>query len=333
MKALSYFSLGLAFLSAPALAAVSYVPAGTAIPLSQAVNDMVVKGQGTQVVFDHGVVYLELGNETDKDQRFGKAEDVEILAREIDAQRVATVIKAGNLTWNKSWNKLATEDYTAFDTVQNYRDLARDSKEMDIAETEEDLYRTVISLFAATKEAMSITGDVVSYFDVTSGYSGGAHDWASLSFVTKEWPLGDAASLLKYVDNQDLLRALKADKYLRKAAKLAGKEREFLRTTQLTDLDRLLADATFGGGADLPVAWALTPMEQFQKFAIWDYDVKSGEVLVRLGLEYNSEVNRGQFEQVGLRVKATPEFAKTLAAMKKNGEGLFMKDVAKDKRP
>jgi hypothetical protein len=330
MKALSLLTLGLALLAGPAHAAIPYKATGQEIALPEAVKSLLDSGAPSQLVFDHGTVYVEI-RPNESDARYGKAADVEVLAREIEAQRKVTKISGGRLVWEKSWNRLATEDFVAYDALDELRSYAKDSLEMDYAETEDDLYRTVITSYGVSYEPMSITGELVTYHSETSGYSGGAHDWIGQGFEAKEWISGEPASLLKYVDNQSLLEALQADKYLQKAAKLAGRLEEFRRETQLTELDRLLGDSMFGG--ELPVAWSLTPGQQFQKFAIWDYDVKKNEVLVRIGLEYNSEVNRGQFEQLGLRVKPKAGFAKVLKAMKQNGTGLFMKDVQKGKRP
>lgn len=335
MKTLTLLSFGLALLAAPAFATVRYQPEGAERPLSEIVNDMVVKEKATTFVFDHGVVYLELGEQSQGNQRFAKANDVEILAKEIENQRVVTKIKAGARTWDKSWNKLAVkmasgEEYEIYNFVTELRDYAKDSLDRDYANDKDELFRTVISLYGYDYEPMSLTGDLATYYHSSAGYGGGAHDWAWSGFKGSEWVGGENTSLLDYVDNQSLLEALKADKFLRGMADSAEMGKEFRKATQLTELDRLLG-AT--GGGDRAVMWSMRAGQQFQKFALWDYDVKTGEVLVRIGLEYNSEVNRGQFEQLGLRVKAKPEFAATLAALKKNGEGLFMKDVAKGKRP
>jgi hypothetical protein len=78
--------------------------------------------------------------------------------------------------------------------------------------------------------------------------------------------------------------------------------------------------------SDEPVSWSWDPMDQFTQFAIYDYDVDTQTVSLRLGLGYQYEVNRGQFAQLGLKVKASKEGAPLFAAAKA-GQGLLMKDA------
>ena len=311
-----------AFLSAPALAAVSYQPQGKEISLADAAAQ-VLSGTNPSFTFDHGTTYVEFTNGANEPISFARANTLAEFEGELRRAEAPRQLNSANFPWEISWNKLSVYGNTAFDSFTALRVFAEDSKGMDPAENESDLFRSVVSVWDATNKPMSITGPIASVLSTSSNYEGGAHPSALTAFVTYDYFKRGPASLLDTVDNTALLRALQADPYLLKVAKDTKRTKEFLGATQITDFANIAKDMMESAG--LEVTWAWRPLEQFEKFAFWDYDVKTQTVSVRIGLEYSSEVVRGFFKQLGLRVKVKPEAAEWLSASKKSG--LFMKDV------
>lgn len=323
-------AVGIALLSTPAFA-VSYKPTGTKISLPQAVRLLMGQGKDSNIVFDHGKVFVELGKEDAPGRRWAEAKNLGTLETEVRKQSAVRSLHSDRTHWSIAWNRLEANGAVAFDTFEFLQEQSRFSMELERVDKVDELYRSVVRVYQDSIEPMSVVGPLGTVYRVSIVYSGGAHEYGSGKFDTYDAERRAPATLLNFVDHASLLRALKRDPYMKSVAKKFNKEREFAGAATLKDYATLARDTM--QLSDLPVTWANEPMDQFEKFAIWDYDVSRGELLVRLGLEYNIEVNRGQFKQLGLRVKATPEAAAWLMRVKQSGQALFMKDVPKKKRP
>jgi len=321
-KGISIFLV--AGLSASAFAAVTYTPAGTQVTLDQAVQTMVSQNNCQFVAFQ-GALFVECGEEGKG--TWAPAASLDDLKASVAKQETKKTVTIGQTTYTFGYERLESSAigkvYDMMDAVANTIDA---SKDIPAPQTQDDIEDALQFLYNDTFEITSIFGENVTYHEQSGGYGGGAaHDWESNDFASKD-DLGETGSILPYVDNTSLLNALKNDSYIQKVAKETKMTAKLKSITQLTDFAQFASEMFMN--SDEPYAWSFKPMDQFSQFAVYDYDPKTNLVTLRLGLQYQYEVNRGQMTQLGLKVKATPEGA-ALFAKAKAGQGVLWVNAKK----
>jgi hypothetical protein len=236
----------------------------------------------------------------------------------VDAKVPGKLIQSGGYLYKQGWNKLARINgksvemvYSAFD---DFRDTIKSPGKDGGFKDEEDSRGYITYTWNQSYTLLTLAGPDVTYFAINSGDGGGAHPYAWSGMVHKNFGYGQD-TLLDLVDNQGLLDALKANPVIRKDAEGQNMTADLDAVTQITDFDRLAPDLTFG--SDSGTKWSSLEGEQWKHFAVYDYDPATQLADVRIGLEYSSEVSRGSFAQIEVKVKVTnTDYADTLAAVK-----------------
>jgi hypothetical protein len=186
-----------------------------------------------------------------------------------------------------------------------------------------------------TYKLVSIVGPIVSYSTVSDSYgAGAAHpnntnsiNSVDISAVLKD---GDAlsyqqANLSQLVDENSLVAAIKADKFLN--AKLSAKYRKLLASAKTI---QQVGDISNDGLTSGATCYDLGVYDgKISNFAIYDYNAAKDLVSVRITMEASAHVCSGASptKQLGLLVKPRDGMRFNLQAQAKDHAGLLGKDA------
>ena len=170
---------------------------------------------------------------------------------------------------------------------------------------------------------LSVVGPWVSYELSNAGYTGGAHPYARTTYVTEDVTKDKGAfSLLDVFPPEEVLKALKADGFVRKhirdeaAFKSAKTVQAMLESLQPGD------DCVgFEYGAD--------SVQNSVAF----HHVEGNKVAVRIAFGYDNEACRGNKFVVGLLLPIPASLKPALERAAKRQEGFLMKDAKAVKAP
>lgn len=167
-----------------------------------------------------------------------------------------------------------------------------------------------------TYTPLSAVGPYVTAQYFESMYMGGAHPSAYTSFETRDVRkvtekdsativAAEKFNLFQISSEQDILAALKGDKFLQKkvGSRLAS-------ATSTTAAHKMMHDKM---SDDCDINIPASKEEAFSQLAIFDYDQKTNKMQVRVGFSYGCEAARGNFTQLGLVLRPTPEFTTMLS--------------------
>jgi hypothetical protein len=311
---------------AQAFADVTYTPDGTQIGLQAAVQAVVAGGNATYTAFQDELFIIFAPKDAPATWAMTKSlDDVKYFVHKYEKLKY---LRVGNVSYTLGFNRLESSFGGAiYDFTTQLQDAMAAAKTMDPPKTQDDIADTIQDFYGGTYTLTSIFGGNVTYQEVSGGMGGGAaHDWEVNSLVSHD-EIGQAGSILPFVDNTSLLNALKRDSYIIKVATKAGKLQQLGKITQLTEFAEYAKDLFFNA-EDQPVGWTFEPMAQFSKFAVYDYDPKTQLVSIRLGLEAQYGYSRGEMSQLGLKVKASAQGA-PLFARAKAGDGILWVDAKK----
>ncbi|WP_244227006.1 hypothetical protein [Corallococcus aberystwythensis] len=170
---------------------------------------------------------------------------------------------------------------------------------------------------------LSVVGPWVSYEDSNGGYTGGAHPYASRIYVTEDVTKGkDAFNLLDVFPEKDVLKALKADGYVRK---FMGDPKAF---ESAKTVEALLASLEAGEDC-VGFEYGLDNVKRSVAF----HHVEGDKVAVRISFGYAAEMCRGNMYVVGLLLPIPASLQPALERARTRQEGFLMKDAKAVKAP
>lgn len=179
---------------------------------------------------------------------------------------------------------------------------------------------------------LSIVGPLVSVNNSGDDYYPGAahpNNWDYFQTVdVRKASAADgdmSADLVSLVNEQSLLQAIKADKYLAKQITDKDAKKQILASKTMKEL----TDVMFGA---LDNCLSFPGYEgKMQSFAIYDYDAKANLVSVRVPLTAAAHVCQADAApaQLGLKVKPNAELEAMLRAQAQSKDGLLMKNAPK----
>ncbi|MBN9681198.1 hypothetical protein JYJ93_02080 [Corallococcus sp. NCSPR001] len=170
---------------------------------------------------------------------------------------------------------------------------------------------------------LSVVGPYVSSEDSNAGYTGGAHPYASRIYATQDVTKGkDGFNLLEVFPEKDVLKALKADGYVRK---FIGDPKAFesAKTVEAL-LQTLEADEDCVG-----FEYGLDNVKRSVAF----HHVEGDKVAVRISFGYAAEMCRGNMYVVGLLLPIPASLKPALERANTRQEGFLMKDAKAVKAP
>ncbi|RYZ47027.1 MAG: hypothetical protein EOO72_00525 [Myxococcaceae bacterium] len=168
---------------------------------------------------------------------------------------------------------------------------------------------------------LSVVGPWVSYERSGSGYTGGAHPYASTNYVTQD-VTKDTFSLLDVFAEKDVLQALKADGFVRKH--IHDKE----AFTQATTVEAMLQSLEAGEdcvGFDLGL--------DSVKGSVAFHHLEGDKVAVRIAFGYAHEACRGNKFVVGVLLPIPKALQPAFDRAARREEGFLMKDAKAVKAP
>lgn len=237
--------------------------------------------------------------------------------------------KASPLTW-----KVTGADVTFEMSSKDLRAL-RDGKEVfGLQSRKRDFLASVTEDVDSTRDTsdweatqsfnvLSVVGPWVSYEDSSSGYTGGAHPYANRIYVTEDVTKGkDAFSLLDVFPEKEVLKALKADGYVRKY-KGDPKAFEGAKT-----VEALLASLQAGEDC-VGFEYGLDNVKRSVAF----HHLEGDKVAVRIAFGYAAEMCRGNMYVVGLLLPIPESLRPALERANTRQEGFLMKDAKAVKAP
>ncbi|KFE67477.1 hypothetical protein [Hyalangium minutum] len=172
-------------------------------------------------------------------------------------------------------------------------------------------------------KVLSVVGPWVSYEESNSGFTGGAHPYASTSYVLKDVSKEQGSfSLMKVFPEKDVLKALKADTFVRKHIS-DQKAFDAAKTVEamLETLDE--------GEDCVGFRYGLDAVERGVAF----HHIEGNKVAVRIAFGYASEACRGNFFVVGILLPIPASLKPALDRAAKRTEGFLMKDAKAVKAP
>ncbi|MBU8897264.1 hypothetical protein KRR26_16740 [Corallococcus sp. M34] len=176
---------------------------------------------------------------------------------------------------------------------------------------------------AESFEVLSVVGPWVSYEHSVSGYTGGAHPYASITYVTEDVTKGkDAFSLLAVFPEKDVVAALKADPFVRKHIGDAAA----LKQAQTVEA---LLESLVPGEDCVGFAYGLDPVKRSVAF----HHIEGNKVAVRIAFGYDNESCRGSKFVVGLLLPIPAALRPALDRAAKREEGFLMKDAKAVRAP
>jgi hypothetical protein len=177
---------------------------------------------------------------------------------------------------------------------------------------------------SASFKVLSVVGPWVSYEHSRGGYTGGAHPYASTSYVTEDVTKEKGAfSLLEVFPEKDVLAALKADSFIRK---YIADEAAFKKAQTVEALLQSL-----GAGEDC-VGFEYGGLESVKQSVAFHH-VEGNKVAVRISFGYAGEVCRGQHFVVGVLLPIPASLRPAFDRAAKRQEGFLMKDAKAVKAP
>ncbi|NOK14436.1 hypothetical protein [Corallococcus exercitus] len=238
--------------------------------------------------------------------------------------------KSQPLTW-----KVTGSDVTFEMSSKDLR-ATRDGKEVfGLQSRKKDFLANVTEGVDATQDTsdweaaqsftvLSVVGPWVSYEDSNGGYTGGAHPYASRIYVTRDVTKGkDGFNLLDVFPEKDVLKALKADGYVRKYIGDDPKAFENAKT-----VEALLASLQAGEDC-VGFEYGLDNVKRSVAF----HHVEGDKVAVRISFGYAAEVCRGNMYVVGLLLPIPASLKPALERASTRQEGFLMKDAKAVKAP
>jgi len=309
-----------------------YQPEGKQITMKEAAAKVVAQDKTFMgFTFVQGHMFVEFGT-GDTTASYARANSVTELENEINLIVPIRTVVSGRYKYLVGWNKLfyvtgnGAEKKEVYNAFTDFRSDFQTAKDSGPIKDKDDSRGKMIYTYAQTYTLLSMVGPDVTYYNTMAGDGGGAHGYAWSGMSHKNFGYGQD-TLLDLVDNQGLLDALKANPTI---IKDAGSD--LANITQITDFDAAARDFTESAGTG--TAWSMEPGKQWTKFSLWDYDPATQLATIRIGLEYVSEVSRGSFSQLEVKVKVKGDFANTLADVK-NGkiQGQLMSSVPAAQQP
>ncbi|UYI12614.1 hypothetical protein [Myxococcus xanthus] len=173
-------------------------------------------------------------------------------------------------------------------------------------------------------KVLSVVGPWVSYENSDSGFTGGAHPYASTSYVTEDVtkPKG-AFSLLSVFPEKDVVAALKADRFIRKHI---HDEAAFKDARTVDALMQSLEPGEDCVGFD---SGGLESVKRSVAF----HHIEGNKVAVRISFGYAAEACRGRSFVVGVLLTISAELRPALKRAARREEGFLMKDAKAVKAP
>ncbi len=172
-------------------------------------------------------------------------------------------------------------------------------------------------------EVLSVVGPWVSYERSAGGYTGGAHPYSSTTYVTEDVTKGkDAFSLLDVFPEKEVLKALKADGFVRKHI---HDEAAFKKATTVEAMLQSLEPGEDCVGFDS----GLDAVKRSVAF----HHVEGSKVAVRIAFGYAAEACRGSKFVVGVLLPIPASLRPALERAAKRQEGFLMKDRKAAKAP
>ncbi|RKH21535.1 hypothetical protein D7X74_01190 [Corallococcus sp. CA047B] len=172
-------------------------------------------------------------------------------------------------------------------------------------------------------KVLSVVGPWVSYETSISGYTGGAHPYAHESYVTQDVSKDPGAfSLLDAFAEKDVLKALKADAFVRKHIRDDDAFKK-ARTVQamLESLDPGEDCVGFSSGLDAV------------KRSVAFHHLEAHKVAVRIAFGYDNESCRGNKFVVGVLLPLPVALRPAFERAAKREEGFLMKDAKAAQAP
>ena len=165
-------------------------------------------------------------------------------------------------------------------------------------------------------DVLSVVGPWVSYESSSAGYTGGAHPYAHDTYVTTDVTKepGDF-SLLAVFPEQDVLKALKADGFVKKHI------RDAAAFQKAGTVDALLE--TLEAGEDcVGFEYGIDAVKRAVAF----HHLEGNKVAVRIAFGYASEACRGNKFVVGVLLPIPAALKPALERAARREEGFLMKD-------
>jgi hypothetical protein len=166
-------------------------------------------------------------------------------------------------------------------------------------------------------DVLSVVGPWVSYETSSSGYTGGAHPYASTTYVTTDVTKApEDFSLLAVFPEKEVLTALKADRFVKKhisdqeAFKKAGTVEDMLQSLE-------------PGEDCVGFEYGIDAVKRSVAF----HHLEGNKVAVRIAFGYASEACRGNKFVVGLLLPIPASLKPALERAAKREEGFLMKDA------
>jgi hypothetical protein len=280
----------------------------------------------------HEPIVVEASGKTRKGQevKSTSTSTPEEFGAAVRAKSSSRRVQSGLYTYQLEWEKVTsvgTDGALAlYDIVAEIKENLYDPNDYEQDRPSMDGY------YAQETRVLSITGPVVAMKMAGNNYyPGAAHPnyWEifrtyDVRHFDKAAGRFEEANLLDIVDEAGLVQALKKDTAL---AKLIPKDskKKFLASKTMIEMDEAV-------GMNLENCyWFPVSEGKMSSFALHSYDVKTNEVSIRVALTASAHVCAAEAPllQLGLKVKATPEFRKILSAQVQNKDGLFMSGAAR----
>jgi hypothetical protein len=173
-------------------------------------------------------------------------------------------------------------------------------------------------------KVLSVVGPWVSYERSVGGYTGGAHPYASTTYVTEDVTKGkDAFSLLEVFPEKEVLEALKADSFVRKHI---ADEAAFKSAQTVEALMESLE-----AGEDC-VGFVNSGLDSVMRSVAFHH-VEGTKTAVRISFGYDNESCRGQRFVVGVLLTIPEPLRPAFERAAKRQEGFLMKDAKAAKAP
>ncbi|ATB40648.1 hypothetical protein CYFUS_006099 [Cystobacter fuscus] len=166
-------------------------------------------------------------------------------------------------------------------------------------------------------DVLSVVGPWVSYETSSAGYTGGAHPYAHTTYVTTDvTKKPDAFSLLAVFPEKEVLKALKADRFVKKHI---SDEEAFKKAGTVEDMLQSLEPGEDCVGFE----YGIDAVRRSVAF----HHLEGNKVAVRIAFGYASEACRGNSFVVGLLLPIPASLKPALERAAKREEGFLMKDA------
>lgn len=183
--------------------------------------------------------------------------------------------------------------------------------------------RKFVSIYGKSREILSLVGRFVTVGDLEEGYAeGAAHGWVGNDVYAYDLSKNGArANVLDFVSENDLVAAVINDSFINKSLREQDRADlipELKKAKSLSEISDLIS------GVDC--LWSF-PKDMSSRFSIYDYNVATNKLSIRLILPYGCEAARGMTTQMGLLLTPNEDY-KTSFALLKQGKlrGFYGKD-------